>query len=1138
MRGDFSRFSHQPHQHYAGVLMQQGRVTLDADWNEQFDIEDHRWRTQTIDTIGRACAPEDHPGFGLTLTPDGTDLVISPGRIYLDGILVELPAGTVVGVETIEGQTVVVRHLEPDGRALAEGQWVEVTSAAAGDHEPVLTRITSVDLPDRTLGVQDDLSAFADDDAAVVRRVTTYLTQPFFPASSPPPFGDGFHPEDWGGATHVVYLDVWRRHVTAIEDPVIREVALGGPDTATRVQTVWAVRILRDVEGEPADAGQIGCADELPAWDDLTAPSAGTLSARAEAAPAEDDPCAIQPEAGYRGLENRLYRVEVHDPGELGTATFKWSRDNGSILSSIGAFPDVDRLDVHSLGRDQVLRFRADDRVEVLSDESELSGRAGTMASIVGAPDEAERRIDLDTDVSVYEDHTRPRVRRWDHGATEITTQPGWVELELGVQVQFGPGPFRTGDYWAIPARVATGDVEGFVDAPPRGIRHHHARLALVTWPEDDEGAILDCRHTFPPLCGRRVGGATCCTVSVGEGGDVASLQEAVDAVAQVPGPVRICVLAGEHRLPQTVMIRRGQLTLAGCGLTSRVVATEGGALRFEGGRVLRVEHLAVTSASVQPTIAADGVTSLEILDCQVVNAGRGFDAPEAIPRPVPPGPIRRRGDLAAAEEAPLRAEMPVAAPEDAGRITTTPIAESLGPAVGTRSSRMVTIRECRLRGSPAVSLQGEQSWVERNLVTGGGVWLREGTEDVEVVGNTITRGHGAGVLLGCLEDGEDPRDDRSGVRAVAVRDNRIEAMTREGVSTAVADADLVGDVEDLTVEDNDILRCGFAPVTDAVALGGGILLRDCSTVRILHNRLEQNGPPDDSNATFALGFGIVVTTCFGLEVHGNTVVDNGRPSELRQEGFTLNVGVAGLGVYGTLGRAAGDASVLDAPAAVVRDNVLVTPEGPSVVVFGVGPVAVADNSVVSRYLGASLLDVGRAILVLNLGAAPDIRVDAQRTLHWPLMHGRVQLHDNQVTVQAAPFGLPPPDPDQQPDEVPVSELMTGSAVAALSFDDVSIQGNQVLNEVVGEEAAIRSSVWVTGATVRSLGNRITELRGSALRSYAGTGLAHNASDNTTTHCMRIDGGSVVDRDNQELFCFRRVRQLLDFVHIVRGGGS
>ena len=42
MKGDFSRQTYKKAKHYSGVLMQQGRVQLDADWNEQQAIARHR----------------------------------------------------------------------------------------------------------------------------------------------------------------------------------------------------------------------------------------------------------------------------------------------------------------------------------------------------------------------------------------------------------------------------------------------------------------------------------------------------------------------------------------------------------------------------------------------------------------------------------------------------------------------------------------------------------------------------------------------------------------------------------------------------------------------------------------------------------------------------------------------------------------------------------------------------------------------------------------------------------------------------------------------------------------------------------------------------------------------------------------
>jgi hypothetical protein len=56
------------------------------------------------------------------------------------------------------------------------------------------------------------------------------------------PYLDGAPALPRAGGPYLVYLDVWQREVTAVEDPSLREVALGGPDTAARLQTVWQVK--------------------------------------------------------------------------------------------------------------------------------------------------------------------------------------------------------------------------------------------------------------------------------------------------------------------------------------------------------------------------------------------------------------------------------------------------------------------------------------------------------------------------------------------------------------------------------------------------------------------------------------------------------------------------------------------------------------------------------------------------------------------------------------------------------------------------------------------------------------------------------------------------------------------------------
>lgn len=57
MKGDFTRLTFDKKKHYRGVLMQQGRVQLDSDWNEQVQIAEHRYSTFLGDFVGQSGAP-------------------------------------------------------------------------------------------------------------------------------------------------------------------------------------------------------------------------------------------------------------------------------------------------------------------------------------------------------------------------------------------------------------------------------------------------------------------------------------------------------------------------------------------------------------------------------------------------------------------------------------------------------------------------------------------------------------------------------------------------------------------------------------------------------------------------------------------------------------------------------------------------------------------------------------------------------------------------------------------------------------------------------------------------------------------------------------------------------------------------
>ncbi|HTD37761.1 MAG TPA: DUF6519 domain-containing protein [Candidatus Limnocylindrales bacterium] len=135
----------------------------------------------------------------------------------------------------------------------------------------------------------------------------SYLTQPDLPDAPPIVMPDA-------GSTlrAVVYLEAWRRLITYLQDPSVREVALGGPDTATRLKTIAQVRVA-PVGTNAVDCG--GTAAYLPQ------PSAGTMSTHVVPPAPPPDRCSLPNPEGYTGQANRLYRVEIHAAGDVAGAS-------------------------------------------------------------------------------------------------------------------------------------------------------------------------------------------------------------------------------------------------------------------------------------------------------------------------------------------------------------------------------------------------------------------------------------------------------------------------------------------------------------------------------------------------------------------------------------------------------------------------------------------------------------------------------------------------------------------------------------------------------------------------------------------------------------------------------------------------
>ena len=823
MGSDISRVRFDTSRDFSGVVLQQGRLVLDADFNEQVAILDRRLRAlasdvatpaATVGILGSAWVPRQTPdAFKVAL--GGGSMTIGRGRMYVDGLVAE-------------------------DHGIDPAEW-----------EPGLAE---------ERGSQD----------------TPFDRQPYWPTPEPLP----------GGGPHLAYLDVWQRELTPLQDPGLVEVAVG-VDTTARLQTVWQVRLLPNVGAIDCDTPDA----DVPGWSELIAPSTGRLTTGTIELGDEEDPCELPPTGGYRGLENQTYRVEIHAGGPPGMATFKWSRDNGSVAMAVVEVVSPTELRLATLGRDDVLRISTDDWVEILDDRYELAGRPGEIRRVI--VDDADRTITFTTALpadlqpaSTAETAERHlRVRRWDQrglvkdaaggpvvdldaaGATGLITVPATsstqVVLEHGVIVAFsvvagGSGDFKSGDHWIFAARVASTSVEQLVDSPPLGTHHHYARLAVV---DLGTGTASDCRTLWPPE-GTSDGvsaGGDCCTVTVGDGktsvGTFSDIQLAVDRVAEMGGG-RVCVLPGTYPIEEAVVIETDDIIVSGCGLMTRIVSTrDQPAFMVRGVRRLTIETLAVTSLARDATIRVIASSEITINDCLVTNTleGGGFFA------------------------APIDFKMPLGA-----AIAVSELKE--------RTSEDFTLRDCLLWGLPAVSFQGQRAVIRANAMSGGGSWISDGSLDVSLERNRIWDGEGPGVVLGGLFLDEDPGSEVDGLARLTIADNRISGMSGSGITTwghyrePVAIYDdrrngLGGLVTVLTIEHNEIVRCAMsenAGLFDSDA-SGGVVLRQVTGARVADNVIADNGGDFPACALF-------LHSCIGTDVVDNRMRGNAAPGGLDPE--------------------------------------------------------------------------------------------------------------------------------------------------------------------------------------------------------------------------------------------------------------
>ena len=383
------------------------------------------------------------------------------------------------------------------GRMITDADWNETTEIARRRLDDALLDAIAAGVP-RDTGVKLEAVAaqplrirrgrvYAGGVGALVTSTLADPAQPFgLNQQADLPLPDNVVPP---AVSYRVYLDVWDRAVTSLEDAQLRDPAFHGADTASRTQTMAQLKWC----GAALDP-------ENPAVNPRMGDAALTLTLRSQLAGLDPcDPCAreitIPPRIG-----NYLFRLEVHavegGPKNPTRLVLKWSSENGAEAHAVGTEPadfkgndwvyeyftsrTEKHLGVHLAGGisplvGQLLERFPDAPPDGFPFVRRWDGycslrRQGTQWSL---EDGRERSVDLSTSSSADADG---------HAAfagNALTIQLSTLTLELAISNQTS---FVAGDYWLASLREsvhAPGDVV-LSSAPPAGIRHSYLLLATI----------------------------------------------------------------------------------------------------------------------------------------------------------------------------------------------------------------------------------------------------------------------------------------------------------------------------------------------------------------------------------------------------------------------------------------------------------------------------------------------------------------------------------------------------------------------------------------------------------------------------------------------------------------------------------
>ena len=554
MSSDRARISYDERRRYRSVVTQQGRVTLEADSNEDRTIAGETLRAETLDIVGLNGTPDN--GFWVEPQAAATnppyDIEIGPGTLYVGGERVVL------------GDTLWYSEQEEWLDFEGDPAWVDPGGPASAN---AANELVYLYLEEHEVGAVEDSALFevalGGPDSAQRTRLLQRIRRLGTDAST---CADAVAAAAEAWAADGLQLD---------------------PDT----QRLLSGATLEVSYKDPGSSGDLCEPDAQGGY--LGADNQLIRVEIAGAGDVEDQPQLLW---GYDNA-SFLYRVTVG--ADLQTLTLASVPVDDAHKPRSGQAVEVLRAAAHlETGWDSVHEVSADDFV---------AAATGVVEVLTSDYDSDTQQIVLPVALSAeYGDAgASPAVflRVWEE---ELPFTPGTaVDLgTTGVSVTIETtGSFHVGDFWQIGVRPKTPLAvypERYLDQPqpPDGPRLWAAPLAVVEWSNGVLSVLEDCRNPFDnlvELTKRRQSG--CCDVLVqpedvtGDG----SLQKIVDSFAGIEAT--ICLAPGAYVLDAPLRLgpQHTGITIEACHGDALISAADGAEEKFADGLIVLVRANEIT---------------------------------------------------------------------------------------------------------------------------------------------------------------------------------------------------------------------------------------------------------------------------------------------------------------------------------------------------------------------------------------------------------------------------------------------------------------------------------------------------------------------------------------------------------------